>query len=169
MAAAMTGAVDLAAVKARSEAAARAASAPPAAGDYVIDVGEADFQAKVLDRSFQVPVLLDLWADWCEPCKTLSPILEKLAGESAGAWVLAKIDVDANPRISQALKVQSIPTVFAVLGGQLVPGFQGALPEDQIREFIGALLQAAQQAGLVGHRSCRDGRRARSARRKPAR
>ncbi|HEY2041117.1 MAG TPA: tetratricopeptide repeat protein [Jatrophihabitans sp.] len=151
MAAAMTGAVDLAAVKARSEAAARAASAPPpAAGDYVIDVGEADFQAKVLDRSFQVPVLLDLWADWCEPCKTLSPILEKLAGESAGAWVLAKIDIEANQRIAQMLQVQSIPTVFAVIGGQLVPGFQGALPEDQIREFIGALLQAAQQAGLSG-------------------
>jgi len=149
--AAMSGAVDLAAVKARSEAAARAASAPtPAAGQYVVDVDEANFQAEVLDRSFQVPVLIDLWADWCEPCKQLSPILEKLANEHAGRWILAKIDVEANQRIGQMLQVQSIPTVFAVLGGQLVPGFQGALPEPQVREFITALLDAAAQAGLSG-------------------
>ena len=151
LSAAMAGAVDLAAVKARSEAAARAADAPaPAAGEYVVDVTEATFQTEVLDRSFQVPVLLDLWADWCQPCKQLSPVLERLANEGAGAWVLAKIDVDANPRISQALQVQSIPTVFAVIGGQLIPGFQGALPEAQLREFVGAVLQAAQEAGLQG-------------------
>ncbi|HEU5269084.1 MAG TPA: tetratricopeptide repeat protein [Jatrophihabitans sp.] len=149
--AAMTGAVDLAAVKARSEAAARAAAAPPpSGGTYVIDATEANFQAEVLDRSFQVPVLLDLWADWCEPCKQLSPVLEKLANEAAGAWVLAKVDVEANQRIAGMLQVQSIPTVFAVIGGQLIPGFQGALPEPQVREFIGALLEAAQQAGLSG-------------------
>lgn len=147
----MAGAVDLAAVKARSDAAARAAEAPaPAAGQYVVDVTEATFQAEVLDRSFQVPVLIDLWADWCQPCKQLSPVLERLATAAAGAWVLAKIDVDANPRISQALQVQSIPSVFAVIGGQLVPGFQGALPEAQVREFIDAVLQAAAQAGLTG-------------------
>jgi putative thioredoxin len=147
----MSGAVDLAAVKARSEAAARAAAAPPpSGGQYVIDATEANFQAEVLDRSFQVPVLLDLWADWCQPCKQLSPVLEKLAAESAGAWVLAKIDIEANQRIAQMLQVQSIPTVFAVIGGQLIPGFQGALPEAQVREFIAALLQAAQQAGLSG-------------------
>jgi putative thioredoxin len=145
----MTGAVDLAAVKARSEAAARAAEAPaPSAGDVIVDVTEATFQSAVLDRSFQVPVLIDLWADWCQPCKQLSPILEKLANEAAGAWVLAKIDVDANPRISQALQVQSIPTVFAVIAGQLIPGFQGALPEAQVREFVDALLQAGREAGL---------------------
>lgn len=148
---AMAGAVDLAAVKARSEAAARAATAPaPAPGMAVVDVTEASFQAEVLDRSFQVPVLIDLWADWCEPCKQLSPVLERLAGEGNGAWILAKIDVEANPRISQALQVQSIPSVFAVLGGQLVPGFQGALPEAQVREFIAAVLQAGEQAGLAG-------------------
>ena len=151
LSAAMAGAVDLAAVKARSEAAARAAEAPaPAAGQYVVDVTEATFQTEVLDRSFQVPVLLDLWAEWCQPCKQLSPVLERLATEGAGAWVLAKIDVDANPRISQALQVQSIPAVFAVIGGQLIPGFQGALPEAQLREFVGAVLQAAQEAGLQG-------------------
>ena len=148
----MSGAVDLAAVKARSEAAARAATAPPpsATGTYVIEANEANFQSDVLDRSFQVPVLLDLWADWCEPCKQLSPILEKLANESAGSWILAKIDVEANQRIAQMLKVQSIPAVFAVIGGQLIPGFQGALPEDQVREFLQALLEAAKQAGLSG-------------------
>jgi putative thioredoxin len=147
----MAGAVDLAAVKARSEAAARAAEAPPpSAGEYVIDVAETAFQTDVIDRSFQVPVLLDLWADWCQPCKQLSPILERLAAEGNGSWVLAKIDVDANPRISQALQVQSIPAVFAVIGGQLVPGFQGALPEPQVREFVAAVLQAGAEAGLTG-------------------
>jgi len=151
MAAAMSGAVDLAAVKARSEAAARAAdNATPAPGGSVVEVTEATFQAEVIDRSFQVPVLIDLWADWCQPCKQLSPILERLAAEAGGTWILAKIDVDANPRISQALQVQSIPTVFAAIGGQLVPGFQGAMPEPQVREFVGALVKAASQAGLSG-------------------
>jgi putative thioredoxin len=147
----MTGAIDLAAVKARSDAQARAAERPPSApGAYVIDVDEAGFQVDVLERSMQVPVLLDLWADWCQPCKQLSPVLEKLANEGAGSWVLAKIDVDANPAISQALRVQSIPTVFAVIGGQVVPGFSGALPEAQVRDFVAAVLEAAQQAGLAG-------------------
>ena len=147
----MSGAVDLGAVKARSEAAARAASAPPpSGGQYVVEATEANFQAEVLDRSFQVPVLLDLWADWCEPCKQLSPLLERLAQEGAGSWVLATVDVEANQRIAQMLQVQSIPTVFAVIGGQLVPGFQGALPEAQVREFLKALLEAARQAGLSG-------------------
>jgi putative thioredoxin len=147
----MAGAVDLAAVRARSEAAARAAEAPvPAAGAYVVDVTEATFQTEVLDRSFQVPVLIDLWAEWCEPCKQLSPTLERLANEGAGAWVLAKIDVDANPRISQALQVQSIPTVFAVIGGQLAPGFQGALPEAQVRQFVDAVIDAGRESKLPG-------------------
>jgi putative thioredoxin len=147
----MAGAIDLAAVKARSDAAARAAQAPaPAPGGYVVEVTEASFQAEVLDRSFQVPVLIDLWAEWCEPCKQLSPVLERLANLAGGAWVLAKVDVDANPRIQQALQVQSIPTVFAVLGGQLVPGFQGALPEAQVRDFIAAVMQAGVEAGLSG-------------------
>ncbi len=149
LSAALAGAVDLAAIKARSEAAARAADAP-APGNHVVEVTEATFQAEVIDRSFQVPVLIDLWADWCEPCKQLSPILEKLANEAAGSWVLAKIDTEANPRIAQALQVQSIPAVYAVIGGQLVPGFQGALPEPQVREFVGAVLSAAQQANLSG-------------------
>src|SRR6476620_3429291 len=140
--AAMAGAIDLAAVKARSEAAARAAEAPaPAPGAYVVDVTEDTFQAEVLDRSFQVPVLIDLWADWCQPCKQLSPILERLAEAGGGAWILAKVDVDANPRIAQAFGVQSIPMVVAVVGGQPLQLFSGALPEPQVRQTIDSMIE----------------------------
>lgn len=151
MAAAMSGAVDLAAVKARSDAAARAAQAPPpTASSAVVSVTEATFQAEVLDRSFQVPVLIDVRSDRSEASQQLSPLLELLATEAAGTWVLAAIEIDANPRIAQALQVEGIPTVFAVIGGQLVPGFSGALPEDQVREFIAAVLQAGEGANLTG-------------------
>ena len=148
--AAMAGAVDLAAVKARSEAAARAASAPPTARDAaIIDVSETDFQAEVLDRSYQVPVLINVTAVNSPASAQLTPTLEKLAGEGAGAFVLANLDVDANPRMAQALQVQSIPAVFAVIAGQLVPGFTGALPEAQVREFVAAVLDAGAQSGLT--------------------
>ncbi len=151
MAAAMSGAVDLAAVKARSEAAARAAQAPPpSASGVVVSVTEATFQAEVLDRSFQVPVLIDVRSARSEASLQLSPVLERLATEGGGRWVLAAIEIDANPRIAQALQVEGIPTVFAVIGGQLVPGFTGALPEDQLREFIAAVLQAGEGANLTG-------------------
>jgi putative thioredoxin len=92
--------------------------------------------------------VMDLWAEWCGPCKQLSPVLEKLAAEANGAWVLAKVDVDANPQLSAALQVQSIPMVVAVVGGQLVPGFLGALPEAQVRQWLGQLMQVAQQLGM---------------------
>ena len=143
----IAGAVDLAAVKARSEAAARAKTPPtgegPAAGDaFAVDVTEQTFQTDVIDRSMQVPVVVDLWATWCEPCKQLSPVLERLAAAAGGAWVLAKVDIDANPRIRQAFGVQSVPTVVAVVAGQPIDGFSGALPEPDVRKWISALLDA---------------------------
>jgi putative thioredoxin len=143
----MAGAVDLSALKARSEAAARQKDAPAGgsgggSAQYVIDVTEASFQADVLERSLTVPVVVDLWATWCGPCKQLSPVLERLAEAGNGAWVLAKVDVDANPRIAQAFGVQSIPMVVAVVGGQPVDAFQGAQPEPQVRQWISALLDA---------------------------
>jgi len=144
----MAGAVDLSALKARAEAPARPQQAPgagPAAGTgstsaFVIDVTEQSFQADVIEASLQVPVVVDLWATWCEPCKQLSPVLERLAEAANGAWILAKVDVDANPRISQAFGVQSIPMVVAVVGGQPVDAFNGAQPEPQIRQWITSLL-----------------------------
>ncbi|HET6257079.1 tetratricopeptide repeat protein [Pseudonocardia sp.] len=142
----MAGAVDLSALKARSEVAARpqqaSAGAEGAAGSFVIDATEQSFQADVLERSLEVPVVVDLWATWCGPCKQLSPVLERLAQAGNGAWILAKVDVDANPRIAQAFGVQSIPMVVAVVGGQPVDAFNGALPEPQVREWIAALLDA---------------------------
>jgi putative thioredoxin len=143
---AMAGAVDLSALKARSEAAARQQAAPQGSGGdgsrFVLDVTEQTFQAEVLERSLQVPVVVDLWATWCGPCKQLSPVLERLAEAGGGAWVLAKVDVDANPRIAQAFGVQSIPMVVAVVAGQPVDAFNGALPEPQVRQWISRLLDA---------------------------
>jgi putative thioredoxin len=147
------GAVDLGARKAAAQRAQQASGAggpdePDEAGGHVFDVSEATFETDVLERSRTVPVVMDLWAEWCGPCKQLSPVLEKLAAEADGAWVLAKVDVDANPQLSAALQVQSIPMVVAVVGGQLVPGFLGALPEAQVRQWLGQLMQLAEQLGM---------------------
>jgi putative thioredoxin len=169
MSAALSGAVDLSALKARADAArqqpqagpggapAGSAPAPGAPGTAVIDVTEAGFQADVVERSLQQLVVVDLWAEWCGPCKQLSPLLERLAAESNGAWVLAKVDVDANPRIAQLFGVQSIPTVVGIAGGQPVDAFSGALPEPQIRQWLDSLLDAlrdklpgVQAAGQAG-------------------
>ncbi|MFD0168475.1 tetratricopeptide repeat protein [Streptomyces decoyicus] len=157
----MSGVVDLAAVKAAGEAkqkaeqaraeAARTGQAPASGARLVFDVDEAGFQQDVLQRSTEVPVVIDFWAEWCEPCKQLGPLLERLAGEYAGKFVLAKIDVDANQMLFQQFGVQGIPAVFAVVAGQPIPLFQGAAPESQIRQVLDQLVQAAeQQFGIVG-------------------
>ncbi len=154
----MSGAVDLAAVKARNEAAARAAEAPaPAAGSSVVQVTEANFQSEILDRSFQVPVLLVVTSSRAASAAPMVEALEAVAAEGQGAIVLGKVDADTDMRVVQALQVQAVPTVFAVIGGRLVPGFEGVLPDDQLREFVGAVLQAAAQAGLQGPATESDG------------
>lgn len=159
---AMSGAVDLGVLKeraeaeraqaqrAQSQAAARPAAPgePPAGGGQspapgagtaaaaVLDVTEETFEAEVLNRSMQQLVVIDLWAEWCGPCKQLSPVLERLAAQSGGRWVLAKVDVDANPRIAQAFRVQSIPMVVAIVQGQPVTAFNGVRSEAEITQWI---------------------------------
>jgi len=158
------GAVDLgarqAAAQRREQAARGAQGAQPgsagAAGSFVIDVTEETFNSQVVERSRTVPVIVDLWAQWCGPCKQLSPVLEKLAAEAGGQWVLAKVDVDANPQLSRALQVQSIPMVVAVIGGQLVDGFLGALPEAQVRQWLSQIMAAAEQLGVHPAQAARE-------------
>jgi putative thioredoxin len=156
----MYGAVDLGARQAaaqRRQQAARAAAAadagdgPPASGpvsDFVFEVTEETFNNDVALRSRATPVIVDLWAEWCQPCKQLSPVLEKLANEAGGAWVLAKIDVDANPRLAQAFQAQSIPMVVAIIGGQMVDAFAGVMPEAQVKQWLTQVLSVAEQLGV---------------------
>lgn len=160
---AMSGAVDLGVLKDRAEAQQRAeaaqrsaaaqsdagagAPAAPPSGAAVLDVTEATFESEVLLRSETQLVVVDLWATWCEPCKQLSPVLESMAARAGGAWLLAKVDVDANPRIAQAFRVQSIPMVVAIAGGQPVAAFNGVRSEAEISEWIDEILA---QTGLPG-------------------
>jgi putative thioredoxin len=108
-----------------------------------LDVTDATFQTEVIERSRATPVVVDLWAPWCGPCKTLGPILEKVVEDTGGKVTMVKVNVDENPQISQAFGVQSIPLVVALVDGQPVDGFMGAQPEDAVRQFVEKLLPSA--------------------------
>ena len=152
----LRGAVDLTSLRNRPNppaagSGAGAAGAGPSASAprLIMDVTDATF-GEILELSRSVPVVVDLWAEWCGPCKQLSPVLEKVVTELAGRLVLAKVDVDANPQLAQGFRAQSIPMVVALVAGQPVPLFTGAVPEAQVREVFGQLLQLAAQNGVTG-------------------
>lgn len=107
-----------------------------------MDVTDATFETEVLERSTQLPVVVDLWAEWCGPCRTLGPIIEKVVAETAGRVALAKVDVDANPRVATTFQVQSIPAVYALSDRKVVDRFVGALPEPAVREWVAKLVPA---------------------------
>jgi len=156
--AALRGAVDLSSL--RNRPAASASGGAPATGaaiaDVVVDATDESF-GQILELSRTVPVVVDLWAEWCGPCKQLSPIIEKVTRELNGRVLLAKVDVDANPQLAQGFRAQSIPMVVALIAGQPVPMFTGAVPEEQVREVFAQLLQLAAQNGVTGSLPTGDG------------
>jgi putative thioredoxin len=157
----LRGAVDLSALARRSappagapsdgaDGAGAAGTTPDGTGAPVVAVTEATFARDVMERSNSVPVVIDFWATWCEPCKQLSPALERLAAEFGGRFLLATVDVDENQQLAQAFGVQSIPTVVAVLKGRVLPLFAGALPESQVRQYLTEVLRVAEANGVTG-------------------
>jgi len=127
-------------------------AAPQAAApaDLIKDSDQTKFAKDVLEASRTVPIIVDFWAPWCGPCKTLQPMIEKVVTEAKGAVKLVKINIDENKMLAQQLRIQSIPAVYAFFGGRPVDGFMGAVPESQIREFVGRLVQASGGAGAEG-------------------
>jgi putative thioredoxin len=111
-----------------------------ATSPYVRDIRDADFEREVVEASKQQPIVVDFWAPWCGPCRALGPILERLANEGAGAWRLAKLDVDENPEVAGRFGVRGIPAVFGFRDGEAVARFEGALPEAKVREFLGVVM-----------------------------
>src|SRR5262249_48880377 len=114
-----------------------------------MDVTDATFQTDVIERSKELPVVVDLWAEWCGPCRTLGPILQRVLEATDGKVVLAKVDTDANRQIAEAFRVQSIPAVYALKDGQVVDGFIGALPEHKVQEFVDSLLPTEEQSEVA--------------------
>ncbi len=146
--AALRGAVDLSSLRNRPATPDEGAPAPSVV-DVVVDATDETF-GQILELSRTVPVVIDLWAEWCGPCKQLSPIIEKVTRELGGRVLLAKVDVDANPQLAQSFRAQSIPMVVALIAGQPVPMFTGVVPEQQVRDVFAQLLQVAAQNGVTG-------------------
>ncbi|MFF2051533.1 tetratricopeptide repeat protein [Leifsonia sp. NPDC058194] len=152
----LRGAVDLSSLVDRPTAAAPVGGAAPAAAGEALALPSLYFEGTdanfndFIDLSMRVPIVVDLWAEWCEPCKQLSPILDRIVADYAGRVVLVKVDVDANPQLTQAFQAQSIPAVAALVGGRPVQLFVGALPEQQVRDVFEQLLELAAQNGVTG-------------------